>query len=173
MKFKGARDGSVVVTFDEIEVQLLREVPAQLRALYEGSGPDPDPARERLFPRAYLDPTEEAAEEQWAALVHPELLRQRLVGLDAVLRTLDGATTKGKRTAVTLSPDDVNLWLAVLNDARLAFGTRLEIDDDTDIWYSPPGDSLAPERAAYAWLTTLQSLLVDTMLETFPEGPPD
>ena len=167
MKFKGARDGSVVVTFDEIDVELLREVPAQLRALYEGTGPDP--ARERLFPRAYLDPTEEAAEEQWAALVHPELLRQRLDGLDAVLRTLDGGTTKGKRTAVTLSPDGVNLWLGVLNDARLAFGTRLEIDDDTDIWYSPPGDELAPERAAYAWLTTLQSLLVDTMLGTLPD----
>jgi hypothetical protein len=167
MKFKGARDGSVVVTFDETEVQLLREVPTQLRALYESSGSDP--ARERLFPRAYLDPTEEAAEEQWTALVHPELLRQRLEGLDAVVRTLDGGTTKGKRTSVTLSPDDVNLWLGVLNDARLAFGTRLEIEDDTDIWYSPPGDPLAPERAAYAWLTTLQSLLVDTMLETLPD----
>ena len=167
MKFKGARGGSVVVTFDEIEVQLLREVPEQLRALYEGTGPDA--ARDRLFPRAYLDPTEEAAEEQWAALVHPELLRQRLEGLDELMRTLDGGTTKGKRTQVTLSPDDVNLWLGVLNDARLAFGARLEITDDTDIWMSPPGDPLAPERAAYAWLTTLQSLLVETMLDTLPD----
>src|SRR5690242_6659936 len=86
MKFKGARDGSVVVTLDGGELQLLRDVPEQLRALYES--PDPDPARERLFPRAYLDPTEEAAEEQWSALMHPELLRQRLAGLDALLRTL-------------------------------------------------------------------------------------
>jgi hypothetical protein len=167
MKFKGGRDGTVVVTFDEVEVQLLHDVPAQLRALYEG--PDADPARERLFPRAYLDPTEEDDEEQWVALVHPELLRQRLEGLDAVLRILDAGTTKGKRTQVTLSPDDVNLWLGVLNDARLAFGTRLEITDDTEIWYSPAGDTLAAERAAYAWLTTLQSLLVDTMLETLPD----
>jgi hypothetical protein len=167
MKFKGARDGAVVVSFDEVEVELLREIPVQLRALYEST--EPDEARERLFPRAYLDPTEEAAEEQWSALVHPELLRQRLEGLDAVLRTLDTGTVKGKRTQVTLLPDEVNLWLAVLNDARLAFGTRLEISDDTDIWYSPPGDQLAPERAAYAWLTTLQSLLVDTMLETLPD----
>ena len=167
MKFKGAPGGSVVVTFDEIEVQLMREVPEQLRALYQAS--DADPARERLFPRACLDPTEEAAEEQWVELVHPELLRQRLEGLDALLRTLDAGVKKGKRTQVTLSADDVNLWLGVLNDARLAFGTRLDISDDTNIWYSPPDDSMAAERAAYAWLTTLQSLLVDTMLETLPD----
>jgi len=167
VKFKGAPGGSVVVTFDEIEVQLMREVPEQLRALYQAS--DADPARERLFPRAYLDPTEEAAEEQWVELVHPELLRQRLEGLDALLRTLDAGVKKGKRTQVTLSADDVNLWLGVLNDARLAFGTRLDISDDTNIWYSPPDDSMAAERAAYAWLTTLQSLLVDTMLETLPD----
>jgi hypothetical protein len=167
LKFKGGRDGAVVVTFDDVEVQLMREIPVQLRALYES--PDPDPARDRLFPRAYLDPTEEAAEEQWAALVHPELLRQRLEGLDAVQRTIDAGTVKGKRTQVTLPPDDVNLWLGVLNDARLAFGTRLGITDDTDLWSAPPGDELGPERAAYAWLTTLQSLLVDTMLETLPD----
>jgi hypothetical protein len=167
VKFKGAPGGSVVVTFDEIEVQLMREVPEQLRALYQAS--DADPARERLFPRAYLDPTEEAAEEQWVELVHPELLRQRLEGLDALLHTLDAGVKKGKRTQVTLSADDVNLWLGVLNDARLAFGTRLDITDDTNIWYSPPDDSMAAERAAYAWLTTLQSLLVDTMLETLPD----
>ena len=65
MKFKGGRDGTVVVTFDDVEVELMREIPVQLRALYES--PDPDPARERLFPRAYLDPTEEAAEECRAA----------------------------------------------------------------------------------------------------------
>jgi hypothetical protein len=167
LKFKRTGAGAVTVTFDEVEVQLLRQVPAQLRALYEGS--DPDPARDRLFPRAYLDPTEEAAEQQWAALVHPELLRQRLDGLDALLRTLEGGRAKGRHTAVTLSPDDVNLWLGVLNDARLAFGTRLGITDDTDVWYSPPGDGLAPERAAYAWLTNLQSLLVDAMLTGMPD----
>src|ERR1044072_2444995 len=122
MKFKGARDGSGVGALDEGEGEALRGGPEQLRALYQGS--DPDPARERLFPRAYLDPTEEAAEEQWAALVHPELLRQRLAGPERVLPPRDGGLTKGKRTQVSPPPDDVNLWLGVLNDARLAFATR-------------------------------------------------
>ena len=47
MKFKGGPAGSIVVTFDEPEVGLLREVPRQLRMLYESD--TDDPARERLF----------------------------------------------------------------------------------------------------------------------------
>jgi hypothetical protein len=167
MKFDRSRDGSVVLTLDTAEVELLRAVPEQLRLLYAAD--ESDPARARLFPRAYLDPTEEAAEQEWVELVHPELLRQRLEGLDALLRTLDAAKAKGRRTVVTLTSEDVTMWLAVLNDARLAFGTRLEITDDTDVHRVPPDDPLAPERAAYAWLTALQGALVDTMLETMPE----
>jgi hypothetical protein len=63
-----------------------------------------------------------------------------------------------------LDADDTATWLAVLNDARLAFGTRLGIADDTDIFRIVPGDPLAPEKAAYAWLTALQGALVETML---------
>ena len=43
-----------------------------------------DPARSRLFPRAYLDPTEESEEAEWQALVHPELLRERLDALELI-----------------------------------------------------------------------------------------
>ena len=161
------KDRRLVLTLPAQAAVLLRQIIVELGEMF--SAPTPGAVSDRLFPRAYLDPTEEAAEEQWTALVHPELLRQRLEGLDELLRTLDGGVTKGKRTQVTLSPDNVNLWLGVLNDARLAFGTRLDITDDTNIWYSPPDDPLAAERAAYAWLTTLQGLLVDTMLGTLPD----
>ena len=155
------------MTFDEPEVGLLREIPRQLRMLYESDAADP--ARERLYPRAYLDPTEEEAEQQWAALMHPELLRQRLEALDAVLATLDAGEIKGKRLRVTLTADHVAMWLAVLNDARLAFGTRLEISDDDDGYEFRPNDPLAAERAAYGWLTALQGALVESMLDTLPD----
>lgn len=167
MRLKGGDAGSVVMTFDQPEAELLREIPVQLRMLYESD--TADPARERLFPRAYLDPTEEEAEQQWRALMHPELLRQRLEGLDAVLATLDAGEVKGKRLRVTLLPDDVSMWLAVLNDARLAFGTRLEISDDDDVYEFRPNDPLAPERAAYVWLTNLQGALVEALLGTLPD----
>jgi hypothetical protein len=175
MFFELVGEGTIVVTFDEIEVELLRQISDQLRLLYEGS--DPDPARERLFPRAYLDPTEEDAEAQWNALVVPELVRERLDGLAAVLRTVDGATvvrTAGdhEQTEVTLGPDDLNLWLGVLNDARLTLGARLEITDDSnhaDEWELSPDDPATPARATYLWLTALQGLLVDTMLGILPD----
>jgi hypothetical protein len=114
-------------------------------------------------------------------MVVPELLRERLEGLAAVLRTLDGGqvvrTVSGKeQTEVTLGPEDLDLWLGVLNDARLTLGSRLEITDDTnhrEQWQLSPDDPETPARAAYLWLTTLQELLVETMLETLPEEPPD
>ena len=174
-RFRRRRDGTVVVSLTEAETQLLGELPEQLRALYAaGTG---DAARDRLFPRAYLDPTEEDAEAQWNALVVPELVRERLDGLAAVLRTVDGATvvrTAGdhEQTEVTLGPDDLNLWLGVLNDARLTLGARLEITDDSnhaDEWGLSPDDPATPARATYLWLTALQGLLVDTMLGILPD----
>ena len=175
MFFEIAGPGTIRVTFDEIEVELLRQIPAELQAIYEGT--DPDPARERLFPRPYLDPTEEEAEEQWNALVVPELLRERLEGLNAVLATLDGGnvirtTSDREQTEVVLGPEELNLWLGVLNDARLTLGSRLEITDDTnhrEQWELAPDDPETPARAAYLWLTTLQELLVETMMETLPD----
>ena len=89
--------------------------------------------------------------------------------VDLVLVTLDRGEPKGRRVKVGLGPDDVAAWLAVLNDARLAFGTRLGITDDTDLHRIDADDPLGLEKAAYAWLTMLQSVLVEALLETLPE----
>ena len=166
MKVKAARDGAVALTLEAPEMELLRAVPEQLRLLYAAEADDP--ARDRLFPRAYLDPTEEAAEEEWRSVVHPELLRERLEGLDRVVAALDRAEVKGRRARVDLTPDEVNVWVAVLNDARLAFGTQLGVTDDTDVHRYAPDDPLAPEKAAYAWLTVLQGSLVEGLLGALP-----
>ncbi len=40
-------------------------------------------------------------------------------------------------SCVHLDPDDVQAWLAVLNDARLALGTRIGVTDDTDLGARP------------------------------------
>ena len=126
-------------------------LPEQLREVFEDAADDP--ARARLFPRAYLDPTEEAEEAEWQALVHPDLLRQRLDALEldhASARRgaeLDRAT--GGRS--TLTPDEVQAWLGVLNDTRLVLGTRLGVTEEEP--ELDPADPEAGPYALYHWLT--------------------
>jgi hypothetical protein len=161
------RDGRFDLTLESAEVELLRDLPEQLRALYDGD--HDDLARRRLFPRAYLDPTEEQAESDWEELVHPRLLAARLDALNRVTETVAGAEpARRDRFVVHLQPDDVQAWLAVLNDARLALGTRIGVTDDTDLAQLEPTSPEAPAVAAYAWLTYLEGELVDALLGEMP-----
>jgi hypothetical protein len=148
---------------------LVRWIPDQLRAIYH-SDDSQDTARTRLFPRAYLDPTEEGAEEEWQALVHPELLRSRLDALTRVVGALDEAAP-GRRGSlvVELGPDDVPALLGVVNDARLALGTILDVNDDTDLGDLDPADPAAQTSFVYLWLTHFEGELVDTLLGDMPD----
>jgi hypothetical protein len=161
------RDGHFDLTLEPAEIELIRELPEQLRALYEGDRDDR--ARRRLFPRAYLDPTEEEAESEWEELVHPGLLQGRLDALTRLTESVSGAEPiRRDRFVVRLQPDDVQVWLAVLNDARLALGTRIGVTDDTDLAQLEPTNPDAPTVAAYAWLTYLEGELVDALLDDLP-----
>ncbi len=106
----------------------MRSLPEQLREVFEGESGDP--ARERLFPRAYLDPTAESEEAEWQALVHPSLLRERLDALELITSTLARAALSGDWWQIALTPDEVQAWLGVLNDTRLVLGTRLGVTED-------------------------------------------
>ena len=162
-------DGGMRVTLSREERELLQSLPEQLRGLYEVGGADEDPVSARLFPRAYLDPTAEDAEREWRELVHPELVRERLAALERVAGTLDGASTQGRQVTASLTPDDVQAWLGVLNDARLALGIRLGVTEHTDYEDVEPDDPLAPAYTAYGWLTYLQGELVEALLGEVPE----
>jgi Domain of unknown function (DUF2017) len=167
-RFARRRDGSIDVTLEQPELELIRDLPEQLRVLYEGD--HADPARERLFPRAYLDPTEEQAEQEWQELVHPDLLAGRLEALERLAKTVEGAApARRDRVVIHVAPDDVQAWLSVLNDARLALGTRLGVTDDTDVTEVSPDDPNAAIVAAYTWLTYLEGELVETLLGDLPK----
>ena len=167
-RFARRRGGIVDATFERGELELLEGLPEQLRTLYGAD--DDDPARARLFPRAYLDPTEEQAEAEWRELVHPGLLEARLDALSTLETTIAAAEpTKRDRLVVHLSAEEANAWLSVLNDARLALGSRLGVTDDTDLATVDPSDPDAPTLAAYGWLTYLEGELVDTLLGDMPD----
>jgi hypothetical protein len=167
-RFERAGDG-LRLTLSEPEHELLRTLPAELRELYEDDS-GTDEARARLFPRAYLDPTEEQSEDEWQELVHPELLRDRL---DAVARVVDAlaAASSGRRGAlvVELGPDDVQALLGVLNDARLTLGTRLGVTEEMDVTELDQSDPHAAVFAVYSWLTYLEGELVETLLGDLPD----
>ena len=167
------RGATTRLTLAAAECDLLRQLPDELRALY-GSDSTDDPVIQRLFPRAYLDPTEDEAEQVWRALQHPELLRQRLEALDLLAAMLDGSSTDRRgRVIVELSDDDVPALLRVLNDARLTLGTRLEVTDETDLGALDPSDPRTPAFLAYGWLTYLEGELVERLLDDLPDDLPD
>lgn len=124
---------------------------------------DADPVLQRLFPRAYLDPTEEKAEAEWQALVHGELVEGRHRAISTVERTLDGARPRRGHLEVTLTEDEAEAWLSVLNDARLALGTRLEVTEDLDFSGLDPDDPETAPYAVYWWLGLLEEHLVKVL----------
>ncbi|HMF03407.1 MAG TPA: DUF2017 family protein [Acidimicrobiia bacterium] len=158
------RGEGIVVTLDANEIELLRTIPDEVRGALESPTAKDDPVYNRLFPSAYLDPTEESAEQEWQELVHPELLQTRLDALELVTTTLDRAVTKRGRAEVELAPEEVEAWLGVVNDARLTLGTRLGVTEDAESEAIDPSDPTAPAHAVYGWLTWFENDLVETLL---------
>jgi Domain of unknown function (DUF2017) len=158
------RTGQIVLRFEPLEVETLIEIVAELREVLQAGAGD-DPVTRRLFPRAYLDPTEEASEEQWQALVQPDLLRTRLDALAAVTATLtDAVPSRRGSVEIALDEGPRAAWLGVLNDARLAHGTALDITEDTELEHFEADDPRRAQFLLYAALTALQGELVEALL---------
>lgn len=156
------RDGSVVLTLLDREVQVLQWVFSDLgRMLADGSGVDA--VTQRLFPRAYLDPTEEAAEAEWQALVHEELVESRLTAMTDVVRSLDTSVAVGPpggAREMVLDAEQTEHWIGVLNDARLAIGTTLDITAEWEFDQLDPDEPGYELHALYAWMTELLGALL-------------
>jgi len=159
-RFSSGPGDTLVLSLAPDEAEFLVLLPVELREVFDG--PLDDPAGRRLFPAAYLDPTEEAREIEWKAMVHPDLMRQRLDALATVAASLERSTRQGDFMELALDPEEVQAWLAVLNDVRLVLGTRLDITEDD--WDVAPDDPRAAAYGVYAWLTHLQGDLIDQLL---------
>ena len=149
------------------EVKVFVDIANDLRAIIETPALDgDDPVRERLFPRAYLDPTEENAEISWAAFSHPELLESRILTLEVLIESLKRLelakpeSDAGEMQVVVLTMSETEHWLKGLNDLRLALGTRLNIETEAN---NEPdeGDPTNALRQIYTWLSALQQDLLE------------
>jgi Domain of unknown function (DUF2017) len=152
-RIERTRKGEFRLRLSPAERQLLRSLPADLRALLAAD--QRDPALRRLFPPAYEDDGQEESEYQ--RLMADELLEDRR----EALRVLEATAERDR-----LRADELEAWLRALNTLRLVLGTRLGITEDFDGTVDED-DPLAHELAVYAYLTWLQEQVVEAAATGF------
>lgn len=136
------------------ERDVLRTLPGQLRGLLTEGAATTDPVVRRLFPSAYPDEPERAAE--FDAMVRDDLVAQRMQAIDVMERTID---------AERLSEDELVAWLSAINDLRLVLGTRLDVTEEMtelDVGVAPE-DPRAQMFALYAYLSYLEEDVVGAL----------
>jgi len=184
------RSGRIIATFTGFEADLLRSLAGQLvellrneaaaptdttdpfEALMDFSGPtvEPeDPVLARLFPTAYLEDDEAAAE--FRRFTEGGLRDGKAAGACAIIDALEDAglppelTEDGLMIDVELEPGPAETWLRSFTDLRLALATRLGVEEgDEAYWHSlPDEDPRAQAHDIYEWVGYLQETLVDAL----------
>jgi hypothetical protein len=171
--FTRRRDGVVTVRLRPDEAALLIQVANELSTLLDQEGDAAGASNaviERLFPKAYLDPTEESREREYAALAHADLLRSRFDRLAALLATLEPVVQGTKPQTLELSDDAVQEWMGVLNDARLALGVAVGVSEDLEPDDVDDDDPRHLGLEVYQLLTWFFGELVDVSLGAMPKS---
>jgi hypothetical protein len=185
-RFRRARSGAITLTLEPVEAAVLANLIEQIITLLEdgderehspaesaddplaaaldtgfGLGLDDGPVQPpedevlaRLLPEGYRDDPEASAE--FRRFTERELRARKIAVASTVLSTL------GSGGKITLDADRAQAWLLLLNDLRLAIGTRLAIAEDYEAATASlaPDDPQLPMYELYEWLTWLQDSLV-------------
>lgn len=119
-----------------------------------------DPVLRRLFPSAY--PDDEDAEADYRSMTESSLRSERVDRVAACSGEL--AVSGEGRTGVDLTdPDASRRWIQVLNDIRLALGTRIGVSDDEPPDLDPTDPDAQP-WLIYHWLTAVQDSVVTALM---------
>ena len=151
-RVKRVRGGRFALRITGAERDVLRSLPAQLRQLMTGQDAGANPDLRRLFPTAYPDDPEKAAE--YDAMVRDDLVAERLAAIDVMERTIDSDR---------LSEEELLAWLSSINDLRLVLGTRLDVAEDLSELDVTPDDPRAESLALYAYLSILEEDAVSAL----------
>jgi hypothetical protein len=166
--WRRAKDGTLLLRIRANEAFALQQVAHDLASIV--AAPPERGIADRLYPRAYLDPTEETAELQFQSLVHEDLSSARVEALQRIaiaVHTAADADSDAVVDVVIGRDEEVN-WVTALNDARLVIGTALDVDEESDTLYEPD-DPRYETGMLYQWLGLLQEDLVEVLLEDLPE----
>jgi hypothetical protein len=137
----------ISLEFTDTEVDLLRSLLEQYDDLIQQT--EGDPALDRLFPVAYRDDPDAAAE--FSRYTRSGLVDHKTSASGAMVAALAGGGS------VDLDDETAERWLPVLTDLRLIVAERLGIQRDDD---PVPDDSLGE---VYHWLGGLQSYLIEAL----------
>lgn len=184
------RSRRIIANFTGFEADLLRSLAQQLvellrdeeavpnadrdplEALLDFSGPttEPeDPVLARLFPTAYPDDQEAAAE--FRRFTEGGLRNGKARSAATVIDSITEAglppepTDEALMIDVELDEAAAESWLRCFTDLRLALGSRLGVeDDDEDVWAAlPEDDPRAQLHDIYDWIGYLQETLVNAL----------
>jgi hypothetical protein len=181
----------VIATFTGFEADLLRSLASQMVELlrneraethvpddpfdamvaeFSGAATIPDdPVLARLFPTAYPDDEDAAAD--FRRFTEGRLRDGKAAAAGLIIDTLEEAglppelTEDGLMIDVELEEPDAEAWLSAFTDIRLALATRLGVEaDDEDYWMSlPDEDPRAQAHDIYDWVGYLQETLVEAL----------
>jgi hypothetical protein len=144
-----ARDGSFRLRLPVEERAVVRSVVGQLRALVVD---DADADLRRLYPTAYAN--DPAADAEFRAFVHDDLVARRLEAIDTVAATIDEEH---------LDEAQLGAWMGVVNDLRLVLGTRLDISEELDLNAVADDDPEVATFALYSYLSWLLEQMVEAI----------
>jgi hypothetical protein len=186
------RSQKIIANFTGFEADLLRSLASQLvellrneaavprddedplAAMLDFSGPtsEPDdPVLARLFPTAYSEDEEAAAE--FRRFTEGSLRDGKARAACTIIDALEEAglpqqlTQDGLMIDVELDPAAAETWLRSFTDIRLALATRLGVEeDDEEYWLAlPDEDPRAQAHDIYEWVGYLQETLVLALQE--------
>ncbi|QBX54379.1 DUF2017 domain-containing protein [Nocardioides seonyuensis] len=185
------RSGRVIAAFSGFEADLLRSLASQMVELLRNeravpssaqdpfeammsdfSGPSTipeDPVLARLFPTAYLDDDESAAD--FRRFTESTLRDGKAAAASDIIETLEEAglpaelTEDGLMIDVELEEPQAMTWMRAFTDIRLALATRLGVEaGDEEFWEAlPDEDPRAQAHDIYDWVGWLQESLVEAL----------
>jgi hypothetical protein len=183
------RSGRVIANFTGFEADLLRSLASQLvellrneeaaphgqdpfEAMMDFSGPtaEPeDPVLARLFPTAYSEDEEAAAE--FRRFTEATLRDGKARAACTIIDGLEEAglppqlDEEGLMIDVELDEPTAETWMRSFTDLRLALATRLGVEENDEAYWDalPDEDPRAQAHDIYDWVGYLQETLVQAL----------
>jgi hypothetical protein len=146
MRIERAGDGAIRLELEAEEAGLLTVLAHQFADVVRDPELDDAPLLAALFPDAYRDDADAAAE--FRRYTRDELEQRKIEAAEHIA----GMAREG---VVELDADAVETWVRALTGIRMMVGTRLGIRADGD----EPGEG--PLAEIYQWLGELQWVLVE------------